>query len=86
VTIALATVAGVGINFLQIDLVRMLFVANLVNGLVAAPVIGMLLVAASDRKLMGDAVAGGWSRIGTGATALLTGVAAIALLVSLAVH
>ena len=84
-TIALATVAGVGINFLQIDLVRMLFVANLVNGLVA-PVIGMLLVAASDRKLMGDAVAGGWSRIGTGATALLTGVAAIALLVSLAVH
>jgi Mn2+/Fe2+ NRAMP family transporter len=85
VTIALATVAGVGINFLQIDLVRMLFVANLVNGLVA-PVIGMLLVAASDRKLMGDAVAGGWSRIGTGATALLTGVAAIALLVSLAVH
>jgi len=53
VVICAATVLGMSLNFLHIDPVKALFWSAVVNGLVAAPLMAVIMIMASSRKVMG---------------------------------
>jgi NRAMP (natural resistance-associated macrophage protein)-like metal ion transporter len=56
VTIGIATLAGICLNFLKIDPIRALFLAAVLNGLLAAPLMAVILHLASSRNVMGKFV------------------------------
>jgi Mn2+/Fe2+ NRAMP family transporter len=70
------------INFLGINSITALVLSAVLNGLVAAPLIILVMLVSNDRKVMGERVNGrllsavGW------ATALVMGVASIGLIVT----
>lgn len=55
-TIAVATLVGVFINFVDIDPIKALFWAAVINGVVAVPLMVMIMVMATQRRVMGDFV------------------------------
>jgi NRAMP (natural resistance-associated macrophage protein)-like metal ion transporter len=69
--IGLSTLAGLALNLLNIDPIRALFVAAIVNGLVAAPLMILIALLGSDRKIMGQRRSG---RLSTTLTWVATGV------------
>ncbi len=54
--ITVATLIGLGMNFLHIDPVKALFWAAILNGMVAAPLMAVIMVMASSPKVMGRIV------------------------------
>ena len=56
VALTVATLIGLSLNFMHIDPVKALFWAAILNGLVAAPLIAVIMVMASSRKVMGKLV------------------------------
>jgi NRAMP (natural resistance-associated macrophage protein)-like metal ion transporter len=80
--IVAATLVGMAINFFGINSITALVLSAVLNGLVAAPLIILVMLVSNDRKVMGERVNGrllsavGW------ATALVMGVASIALIVT----
>jgi NRAMP (natural resistance-associated macrophage protein)-like metal ion transporter len=52
-TIVVATLIGVGINFVDIDPVKALFWSAVINGIVAVPLMAVMMVMASAPKVMG---------------------------------
>jgi Mn2+/Fe2+ NRAMP family transporter len=54
--ITVATLIGLSLNFMHIDPVKALFWAAILNGLVAAPLMVVIMVMASSRKVMGKLV------------------------------
>ncbi len=52
VTIAVATLAGVALNFLHIDPIRALFWAAVLNGILAAPLMAVIMHMAASTKVM----------------------------------
>ena len=52
-TIAVSTLAGVGLNFTTIDPVRALYWSAVVNGLLAGPVLAVIMLIAGNRRIMG---------------------------------
>lgn len=81
--IAAATLLGIGLNFSGVSEMQALFVAAIVNGLVAPVLLVAIMMASSDRAVLGEFVPGrlllalGWL------TAVVMGVAAVAMLVTL---
>ena len=55
-TIALATLVGVFFNFWHVDPVRALFWAAVLNGVIAAPMMAVIVHLATNRKVMGKFV------------------------------
>ncbi len=53
-TIAIATLVGITFNFTDINPIRALFWCAVLNGVVAVPLMVVMMVMASDRKVMGD--------------------------------
>ncbi len=53
-TVAIATVIGTMINFLPIDPIRALFWSAVINGVMAAPVIVVMMLLASNPGVMGE--------------------------------
>jgi Mn2+/Fe2+ NRAMP family transporter len=47
---------GLSLNFMHIDPVKALFWAAILNGVVAAPLMAVIMVMASSRKVMGKLV------------------------------
>ena len=80
--IALATLGGVALNFLDIDPMRALYWAAVVNGLLAPPLMVVLMLIARNPRVMGRLVIGRGLAIG-GWLSTLT-MAAVALLFLLA--
>jgi Mn2+/Fe2+ NRAMP family transporter len=84
-TIAVATGVGIVINFVGLDPIKALFWSAVINGVVAVPVMAVMMVIAMDRRAMGRYVLSrplqvmGW--IATGVMA-----AAVATLVATALH
>jgi Mn2+/Fe2+ NRAMP family transporter len=74
---------GLVLNYLHFDAMAMLFWSAVVNGVLAPPLIVLVVVLTSDRKVMGDRVSSpllhglGW------ATAVVMTLAAGAMLVAL---
>jgi NRAMP (natural resistance-associated macrophage protein)-like metal ion transporter len=61
--LVVATLAGIGFNFSPIDPVRALFWSAVVNGVVALPVMTMMMLITSSPKIMGRFTIGGNRRI-----------------------
>jgi Mn2+/Fe2+ NRAMP family transporter len=77
--IALATIVGAVLNYVRLDAMRMLFWSAVINGLLAPPLIIMLLVVTNDKRVMGRYRNGlGLNLWGGGAAAVMT-IAAVAL-------
>ena len=55
-TIAVSTMAGVGLNFTALDPVKALYWSAVVNGILAAPVMAVLMLVACDARIMGRLV------------------------------
>ncbi len=73
-TIAVATMAGVGLNFTPLDPVRALYWSAVVNGVLAAPVMAVLMLIAGNGRIMG--------RLTASRTMLISGWIATALMVA----
>jgi NRAMP (natural resistance-associated macrophage protein)-like metal ion transporter len=54
--ITAATLIGLSLNFMHIDPIKALFWAAILNGLVAAPLMTVIMIMASSRKIMGKLV------------------------------
>lgn len=80
--IAGATAIGIGLNFLDANVIKFLVVAAVINGIVELPVIVMMMLVAANRNIMGElAISGVWTTLGW-ATFAVMGAAAIALAVT----
>lgn len=53
---AVAVVAGLGLNYVGLSPVRMLFLAAILNGVLAAPLIALVTLLTSDETVMGERV------------------------------
>lgn len=51
--IAVATLAGVGLNFTSLDPVKALYWSAVVNGVLAAPVMAAVMLVAANGRIMG---------------------------------
>ena len=60
--------------------IRMLFLSALVNGLVAAPLLVLVMLAANNRKIMGNQTNGFWLNLLGWTTVAVMGAAALAFL------
>ena len=53
-TVALASLIGVGVNFTSVDPIQALYWSAVINGVVAVPVMAVMLLMASRCRVMGD--------------------------------
>jgi len=78
--ILFSTVAGVLMNFLHVDPIRALFLTAVLNGMVAPPLMILIVLLGSDREFMAEQVSGRLSKGLTWAATALMSIAALALL------
>ncbi len=79
--IAVATLTGMGLNFVGIDPIKALYWSAVLNGVLASPLMVVMLLIASNREIMGALRLPLWLRcVGWLATAVM-GVASLAFLV-----
>ncbi len=83
-TIAVATLGGVLLNLLPVDPIRALFLSALLNGIIAAPVMAIIMLIATNEKIMGRfAVGRGLKLLGWTATAVMAAATAGMIIASL---
>ncbi len=80
--IVAATLVGVGLNFLGINLISALVLASVINGIVAVPVLVLVLLVSNDRAVMGGRTNSRATNVLGWLTALVMAVAVIALFVT----
>lgn len=80
--IAIATLAGVVMNFARLDPMKALFLSAVVNGLVAAPLMFMLMRLANDARIVGQFRLPAYLRIGGWLATIAMAVAGLAFLIS----
>lgn len=80
--LAVATVAGIAINVIGINPIRALFVTAIINGLVAPPLLILIILLGSSRQIMGKRRSGRLSQVLTWITAAAMTVAAVAMVVT----
>ncbi|MBV9290111.1 MAG: divalent metal cation transporter [Hyphomicrobiales bacterium] len=74
--IALATLIGAGVNFTALDPIKALFWSAVINGVVAVPLMAMIMSMASRRKVMRQFAIGFWLKgLGWLATAVMAAAA-----------
>jgi Mn2+/Fe2+ NRAMP family transporter len=81
--LSLATFAGVAMNFTHLDPIRALFIAAVINGVVAPPLLLLIVLLGRDPKIMKRQVSGTLSLSLTGITTLVMTVAALAMFFTL---
>ena len=75
-TIAIATLLGVLLNYSPIDPIKALFWSAVINGVVAVPVMGLMMHLSSNKAAMGDSTLGrGRKIVGWLATAVMAAAA-----------
>lgn len=84
--IAVSTLIGLLIALSGVGAIRALFVAAIVNGVVAPILIAAIVVVSNDKRVMREYSNGWLSNLVGVLAALVMGLAAIAMLVALAVH
>lgn len=76
-TIAVATLGGVALNFAPIDPVKALYWSAVVNGVLAAPLMAVIMIVAMNKRIMGRLTLPRWMRVvGWLATAVMTAASA----------
>ena len=81
----LATIGGIAINLIGINPIRALFVTAVINGIVAPPLLVLIVLLGSSASVMGERTSGTVSKALTWVAAAAMGIAAIALLVTLVI-
>jgi NRAMP (natural resistance-associated macrophage protein)-like metal ion transporter len=81
-TIAGGTLIGMALSLFGIDPIQALVATAVINGIVAVPLIFLILRVSSRADVMGTYRSGRWSRLGLWVTFVLMGAAAAALLAS----
>jgi NRAMP (natural resistance-associated macrophage protein)-like metal ion transporter len=71
---------GLILDLLGVNPIRMLFLSALVNGLVAAPLLVLVMLAANNKKIMGNQTNGFWLNLLGWTTVAVMGAAALAFL------
>ena len=68
-----AIVAGIALDAFGTNAIRMLFASAIVNGLLAPPLMVLVMLVGNNRTIMGERVNGLWLNVfGWGATAVMT--------------
>jgi NRAMP (natural resistance-associated macrophage protein)-like metal ion transporter len=76
-TIVVATLSGIAITFSPLDPIKALFWSAVINGVVSVPVMAMMMLITSNKKIMGKFVlTGGLKYMGWLATAVMAAAAA----------
>jgi NRAMP (natural resistance-associated macrophage protein)-like metal ion transporter len=78
--IVVATLIGAAMNYAHLDPIKALFITAVINGLVAPPLLVLIVLLGSDRRVMNERISGWLSRSLGWAAAGLMGLAAAALL------
>jgi NRAMP (natural resistance-associated macrophage protein)-like metal ion transporter len=81
--IIVGTLAGLLFNFIGIDPIKALIMTAVFNGIVAVPLIFLILRVSSRSSVMGDYRSRFWSKLGLWAAFIVMFAAAIALLISI---
>ena len=81
--IALATLLGGALSVIGVPEIRALYVAAIVNGVIAPPLLLVIMLIARDRRVLGHHIAGGGLAVTGWVTTVVMAVAALALLASL---
>jgi NRAMP (natural resistance-associated macrophage protein)-like metal ion transporter len=81
--IAVSILVGLALDFIGLNAIKMLFWSAVLNGLLAPPLVVMVVLLTSDRKVMGNRVNSRLMRVLGWICALLMTAAAVALLVTL---
>lgn len=81
--IAIATLIGLYINFIGINPVKMLVYASVINGVVAVPLILVIALIASNKKIMGDYKSGRLSKTFVWLTFLSMAITSICMLLTI---
>jgi NRAMP (natural resistance-associated macrophage protein)-like metal ion transporter len=81
--IAAATLVGMALNFLHVDPIRALVYAAVINGVVAVPLLALILRVANNRAIMGEHTNGFLSNAIGILTAIAMAGAAVAVIVAL---
>ena len=77
------TAIGVIFNYAGLDPIKALIYSAVINGVIAVPIIFMLIRISNNKKIMGKYTSGVLSRIFSGATFVLMGLAALLMLYTL---
>jgi Mn2+/Fe2+ NRAMP family transporter len=80
--IVVAMVIGIALNFAKLNVIKMLIGAAVVNGLLAPPLIVIILVVCNNRRVMGKHRNGVALNVVGGIAALVMGGAALVLVAS----
>jgi Mn2+/Fe2+ NRAMP family transporter len=78
-TLAVATAIGIAINLAGVDPIRALYLSAVINGVVAVPVLALMMMVATRRDVMGDFTIGRPLRIVGCLATLIMALAAIAM-------
>ena len=81
--LAVATVIGVGLNLTSIDPIKALYWSAVINGVVAVPVLVVLMLMTARHKIMGEFVITGWLRTLGWATTAVMALCAGGMMISL---
>ena len=84
VILILATAVGVLMNFVHLDPIRALFISAVINGVVAPPLLLLIVLLGADVAVMKRYVSGRLSLTLTGMTTVFMAVAAIAMFLTMA--
>ena len=77
-TLAMATLIGAGLNFTPVQPIQALFWSAVINGIIAVPILTMMMLVASRRAVMGEFAIGaglriaGWLAVGLMALSVLS--------------
>ena len=82
--IALSTAVGALLNFLGFNPIQALYYTAVLNGIVAPPLLAMIMLVSNNRAVMKDKTAGTVANVFGWLTVLLMSLAALALLYNLA--
>jgi NRAMP (natural resistance-associated macrophage protein)-like metal ion transporter len=83
--IVVATGVGVALNLVGINAIKALFISAVINGMVAPPLLVLIVLLGSDQRLMGGSTSRGWSRSLGWTAVIVMGAAALMEVFSLVV-
>jgi Mn2+/Fe2+ NRAMP family transporter len=78
--ISLSVIAGLGINLLNLNLIKALVYANVINGIVAIPILVAIIMIANDKNILGIWTNGKVSNIVGWCTVAMTGILFVLML------
>jgi len=83
IVIGVSVLGGVAVSYSPLDPIKALFWSAVVNGVVAVPLMAIIMLLASRKSLMGIFVATPWQRIGGWIATAVMGVAAVLMFVTM---